>query len=107
MSEDLVSVLAALGLIVVAYRYFFTSPSTPTGSSSSTGGSPSALQRRAAALPNSQVQRLLGMFPQLTEGEVRYALVTTRGGPEAVAERVLTRGGLEPVRVTGPALTSD
>ncbi|KAI8457983.1 hypothetical protein BY996DRAFT_6875799 [Phakopsora pachyrhizi] len=36
------------------------------------------------------------MFPQLTENEVRYALVVTRGGVEAVAERVLIRGGLDP-----------
>ncbi|OAV92471.1 hypothetical protein PTTG_12682 [Puccinia triticina 1-1 BBBD Race 1] len=95
MSEDLFSVLAAIGIIALVYRWFTTSPTTnPNGSNSS--GTLTALQRRAMSLPRSQVDRLLTMFPQLTENEVRYALVVNRGGVEAVAERVLIRGGLEP-----------
>jgi len=97
MSEDLFSVLAAIGIMALVYRWLTTSP----GAGSNTNGSHSAgtltaLQRRAMSLPRAQVDRLLTMFPQLTENEVRYALVVQRGGVEAVAERVLIRGGLEP-----------
>lgn len=95
MSEDLFSVLAAIGIIALVYRWFTTSPTSPsTGPNSAS--SLTSLQRRAMNLPRSQIDRLLSMFPQLTENEVRYALVSTRGGVEAVAERVLIRGGLEP-----------
>ncbi|PLW46097.1 hypothetical protein PCANC_11564 [Puccinia coronata f. sp. avenae] len=95
MSEDLFSVLAAIGIIALVYRWFTTSPSNAsTGPNSA--GTLTALQRRAMSLPRNQVDRLLTMFPQLTENEVRYALVVNRGGVEAVAERVLIRGGLEP-----------
>ncbi|KAA1132700.1 hypothetical protein PGTUg99_016340 [Puccinia graminis f. sp. tritici] len=95
MSEDLFSVLAAIGIIALVYRWFTTSP-TPTSNGPNSAGTLSALQRRAMSLPRTQVDRLLTMFPQLTENEVRYALVVNRGGVEAVAERVLIRGGLEP-----------
>lgn len=95
MSEDLFSVLAAIGIIALVYRWFTTSP-TPSSNGPNSAGTLSALQRRAMSLPRTQVDRLLTMFPQLTENEVRYALVVNRGGVEAVAERVLIRGGLEP-----------
>ncbi|POW05842.1 hypothetical protein PSHT_09449 [Puccinia striiformis] len=99
MSEDLFSVLAAIGIIALVYRWFTTSPTTTTTSNGGTNsaGSLTTLQRRAMSLPRAQIDRLLTMFPQLTENEVRYALVVNRGGVEAVAERVLIRGGLEPV----------
>ncbi|KAH9442869.1 hypothetical protein MJO28_014194 [Puccinia striiformis f. sp. tritici] len=98
MSEDLFSVLAAIGIIALVYRWFTTSPTTTTTSNGGTNsaGSLTTLQRRAMSLPRAQIDRLLTMFPQLTENEVRYALVVNRGGVEAVAERVLIRGGLEP-----------
>ncbi|KAH9816464.1 hypothetical protein DFH28DRAFT_965335 [Melampsora americana] len=95
MSEDLFSVLAAIGIIALVYRWFTTSPSV--SSTHSTSSRPqSALQRRALAVSQSQVDRLITTFPQLTENEIRYALVTTTGGVEAVAERVLIQGGLPP-----------
>ncbi|MBW0476415.1 hypothetical protein O181_016130 [Austropuccinia psidii MF-1] len=94
MSEDLFSVLAAIGIIALVYRWFTVSSVPSTGSNSS--GSLTALQRRAMNIPRSQIDRLLSMFPQLTENEIRYALVVTRGGVEAVAERVLIRGSLDP-----------
>ncbi|KNZ57648.1 uncharacterized protein VP01_2109g4, partial [Puccinia sorghi] len=97
MSEDLFSVLAAIGIMALVYRWFTTSPAASSNTNGShSAGTLTALQRRAMSLPRAQVDRLLTMFPQLTEHEVRYALVVQRGGVEAVAERVLIRGGLEP-----------
>lgn len=98
MSEDLFSVLAAIGIIALVYRWFTTAPST-TLAGQAGSRTQTALQHRALAVPQSQVDRLLTTFPQLTENEIRYALVTTPGGLEAVAERVLSHGGLTPVSV--------
>ncbi|KAG0145561.1 hypothetical protein CROQUDRAFT_658479 [Cronartium quercuum f. sp. fusiforme G11] len=95
MSEDLLSVLAAIGIIALVYRWFTTSPTT-TSAANGAGRSQTALQRRAMAISQTQVERLRTTFPQLTEHEIRYALVTTAGGVEAVAERVLVHGGLPP-----------
>ena len=80
--------VAVLGFIV--YRYFISSRSTSSSSSSRTNG---------LRFTATQVEQISQMFPQLNRRDIMWDLHRNRGSVAATTERILGGRGLDPVRI--------
>ncbi|KAK4051105.1 hypothetical protein OIO90_004846 [Microbotryomycetes sp. JL221] len=83
--DDAVGWIVAIGFVYVAYRILFG-----TSSSSSTRTS----QTSRSTVPQSSVDQVTNMFPNIPQSNVRFALEQARGNVQSVVERALTTGTL-------------
>ena len=97
MSEQTLNIpqlIAVLLITFFALRWYFSSPSSSSGTSSTSASR--GLSRHDRVNP-AHVEQLAQMFPQLDRREIAWELQRSRGNMAATTERVLSGRGLETV----------
>ena len=97
MSEHTLTIPQLIAVLLITFsalRWYFSSPSSSSDTSSTSASR--GLSRHDRVNP-AHVEQLAQMFPQLDRREIAWELQRSRGNMAATTERVLSGRGLETV----------